>query len=486
MRAYMAYPIRFMELSGGLWIAGMGVCCLWVVPRLIARAAVAGRVRRFVPVGLATLMTILAAYAYFFRAEGGRLALGDAMAFRTFGWYITDPVLGIAVLAFAWFTAQRFWKSPAFFVTLAIFSLFFFYKTRIVHEHFWAARRLLPVIMPGALLLVPALVWELTGPHRLARWLGQGWRTTALSVLLLVGASAPIAAAFWRAASPVRPHVEYAGLIPRLEALSERFGDRDLVIVEGRDAASDLHVLAMPLAYIYARNVLVLNSAVPSRREFEGFITWARTRYERVWFLGGGGTDLLTANVTARPIASEQFQVPEYASLFNEYPRSSRQKEFDYGIYELIAASPPAAGPVRLDIGTNDDVQVVRFHAKERRHETGMVFRWSRGLSYILLQGIAPNATELTIRMSSGGRPAQAPAPEVSLRLADVPIGQAQPVDEVKPYTFQLPPGLAAAIGGHADPVRLELRVPTWSPAAFVGGTDTRDLGVIVTGVDVR
>src|SRR5688500_4323287 len=209
-----------------------------------------------------------------------------------------------------------------------------------------------------------------------------------------------IAVAFWHASDPVRRHIEYAGLIPKMEALAGRFGDRDLLVVEGRDAGSDVHVLAMPLAYIYARNVLVLDSPVPAKRSFEGFVGWARSQYDNVWFLGGGGTDLLTAGVTAEPVASEGFQVPEYASVVNAYPEASRMKEFDYGIYRLLPAPPGATGPVRLEIGVKDDVNVVRVHAKERQADTGLTVRWTRGLSYVLLQGLSPSARELTIWMS--------------------------------------------------------------------------------------
>jgi hypothetical protein len=494
MRAYMDYPLAFMRNSGGLWLGAAALAGIVLTPRLLAHPRISPGARTIVPVGLAVLLTGLAIYAWFFRAEGGRLALGDAMAFRAFGWYITAPMLALAVAGQAWFLPRRFWNSPAFFVTLSVFSLFFFYKTRIVHEHFWAARRLVPVILPGALLLATGLAYALGSEHwgtaaaassSDTRSRPPAWRTT-LAILLLAAVTVPAALVFWRQSDPVRRHVEYAGLIPKVEALAKRFGDRDLVIVEGRDAGSDLHVLAMPLAYIYARNVLVLDSPIPPKRAFETFVAWAQTRYERVWFLGGGGTDLLTSRVTARPVASETFQVPEYASVYNAYPDGARRKEFDYGIYELLQTPPRPPGPVRLDIGANDDVNVVRFHAKERRQDTGMAYRWTRGVSYALLQGIAPDARELTIWLSTGGRPAQAPAAEVSVTLDGVALGTVTPVDPVRPYTLPIPPDLAAALGASADPARLELRTVTWSPAVAIGGPDTRELGVIVTRVEVR
>ena len=184
---------------------------------------------------------------------------------------------------------------------------------------------------------------------------------------------------FWRAAAPVRAHVEYAGLIPRLEALAARFGDRDLLLVESRNA-SDVHVLALPLAYIYDRHVLVLNSPRPAKPEFAAFMTWAQTNYANVFYLGGGGTDLLTASLVAEPVASERFQIPEYAAPVDTYPTGVQRKEFDYGVYRLVLASPAAAGPITLRIGILDDLQVTAFHAKERRDD-GVPFRWSRSRS---------------------------------------------------------------------------------------------------------
>ena len=43
------------------------------------------------------------------------------------------------------------------------------------------------------------------------------------------------------------------------------FGDDDLVLLETRGVA-DTHVLALPLAYIYARNAMVFAPAVSARR----------------------------------------------------------------------------------------------------------------------------------------------------------------------------------------------------------------------------
>ena len=114
-------------------------------------------------------------------------------------------------------------------------------------------RRFLPVILPGALIFASAAA--LSGVRR-PRTLAGSLRT-AIRVLFIV----LLGAYYLRVSRPVVDHVEYAGLIPQLEQLARTIGDDDLVIAESRDTNSDVHVLALPLAYVYGRNVLVLTPA---------------------------------------------------------------------------------------------------------------------------------------------------------------------------------------------------------------------------------
>jgi hypothetical protein len=497
LRAYAAYPLGFTRDRGGWWLVAACAVAAWLARRLLRVEAVAIATRRVLPVVLASLLAVLAAYAYFFRHEGGTTALHDAMAFRTFAWYLTPGVLALAVVATVAVILRHFWRDPAFFLTLAAMSVFFFYKTRIVPEHFWSARRFLAVTLPGALLCLAAFADDLVSRGRVAalervrrpgqpagrpgeRWLAIAGAAGALLLMT------PVAVAFWRMSSPVRAHVEYAGLIPQLEQLASRIGDRDLLIVESRNAGSDLHVLAVPLAYIYARHVLVLDSPVPPKREFEAFVTWARTRYQTIFFLGGGGTDLLTTHLSAEPIVSTRFPVPEYDSPLNAYPKGVRRKDFEFGLYRLSPADDRPRGPVRLTIGRLDDLQVVRFHAKETRPEDGVAFRWSRRTSYVLLLGISEQARQVTIWMSNGGRPRTALPATVEVAFGERVIGTATPADDMRPYAFSIPADVAASAAALPDPVRLRLQVSTWNPAQLLGVSDSRDLGVMVTRVEVE
>jgi len=155
-----------------------------------------------------------------------------------------------------------------------------------------------------------------------------------------------------------------------------------------------------------------------------------------------------------------------------------------------------AAASIDFAIGQQDDLNVIRFYAKERRPDTGMTFRWTGPTSWVLLLGVPADARHVTLWMSDGGRPTQAPAPVVEVaieqRFPNVKdptlrlLGTATPVDALQSYTFELPPDLAAWAAAQRGAVRLRLRVPTWNPGELLQASDTRNLGVIVTRVEVR
>lgn len=492
MQAYTALPLGFIRNMGGWWLVGGLAVAAVLAHRLVRIEAMAGPVRRWLPIATAGSLALLAVYAYFFREVGGRTALGDAMAFRTFGWYVTPVGLLLATAGAVYFVWRDLWRDPTFYLTFPAFTTFFFYKTRIVPEHFWTARRFLGVALPAALLLMAGAVRTLLAPERLARLRGASWSNASspvlqvASVVLMAAALAPVGYAYWQATAPVARHVEYAGVIPELERLAARIGDNDLLLVEGRNAGTDLHVFATPLAYIYARQLLVLESAAPDRQRFGAFVRWARERYDRVLFLGGGGTDLLTKTTRAVPLGGHRFQVPEYDSPLNAYPDGVHMKEFEFGLYALEAGIESRTGPFDLQIGGDaDDLHVVRFHARET-HADGTRYRWSTAQSFLVLPYVPDDARTLTIWMNRGGRPASAPPADVEVALDDHVLGTVRVDDATAPHELELPAALVESLADSGEPVRVRLRVSTWNPAEAFGAPDTRDLGVMVTRVTLQ
>ena len=177
--------------------------------------------------------------------------------------------------------------------------------------------------------------------------------------------------------------------------------------------------------------------------------------------------------------------MPEWSSARNALPAGDRRKEFDFSIYRFVDPPAAATGVVALDVGVNDDVNVLRFHAKET-HANGTTFRWSRDVSYINLQGVTAADHTLTLVMDDGRRPAQVPRAVVQVSINDQPLGSVTVGPDFKPYALAIPPAIAAAAGASGTPVRITLRTNVWRPKDVLEVPDDRDLGVMVDRVDVR
>lgn len=480
MEAYAARYLAFVRFMPW-WLHGalaLGVAGLIATVRLARRHP---RVRELVvewtPMVLAVTCCGAALYALYLRHPAGRLAAHDAYALRTYAaFYVTVPAVLAAILAFALFVRGWFWRAPVFYLVSAVFASFIFYKIRIVPEHFWAARRVLPVILPATMLLVAALA---VGGRGLGPWWFKAPRVAVGVIFLLL-----LGNGYLRASAPVRAHVEYEGLIPRLEELAGHFDDEDLVIVESRDAGSDTHVFAMPLAYVYARNVLVLNSARPDKLTFAEFVTWASTRYREIYFVGAGGTDLLSYSYGLEATASDRFQVPEYESAYNGYPRGPRRKEFEYGIYRFGAPAERSSEPFDLDIGQADNLHVLRFHASEAGQ--GRTYRWTGPQSFVSITSIPPGSRELVLVAGDGGRPAAAPAAIIDVFLDGRRLGSAVVKGPFAPRTFVIPPDLAERAASAKNPVELRIVSSTWNPSLVLGSGDDRQLGIMLDRVAVK
>jgi hypothetical protein len=484
---YFSRPMVFVQFLTPTHLAIVAAGLVGVAGLLagIRAPRVAAVIRTAFPRLVTAVFVVAAVYAYFFREPGGMLAPQDAYALRTFAnFYLMPAGLALAVAGYALIVWTSFWKSPALLLTVTTFAFFFFFKLRIYPEQFWTTRRFLDVILPSALLFISSAallpfsgvfprMWRSNRSILIAR------AVLGLAIIGLLGRH------YAAAAEPLRRHVEYADLIPKIERLAGRIGDKDLVIIEAR-TASDLHALALPLSYIYARNVLVLASPRPDKTEFATFLASARRRYENVYFMGAGGTDLLGAGVAVEVVASDRFLAPEYeTTAHNVYPRTSLMKPFAFTIYRFVDAQP-AIEPFNADIGGTDDLGVVQFHVKERLGDGPVTFRWTQDLSYFFIPHVKATDRELVLRLSNGGRPPHLPPARVIVYLENRELGIAQPTDRFQDYSFRVPADLSAELAHRKTAAEVRLHSSTWIPRDVLGGSDRRILGVMMDHAQLR
>ena len=436
------------------------------------------------PLGFGVLITLLV-YCLFFRESRSIFTQPplEVEGLVTFTFYYLQPICLIAALAgWAIISGERFRRALPFLAVVAAYALFYFYDARITPDHFWAARRYMPVLLPGALLLAGAAFFMPigAGAHRWAAWCATRGATgarTAAGILVVFG----LALQYGGGTRPILRHTEHAGMIPAVESLARRIGPNDLLLTSSYNA-SDAQTFALPLAYIYDRNVLPLRYNSPDPGTFAAFLDWARQHFDRVLFMGGGGTNLLTREMTPKLISTDRFSVPFYDRALRAYPQGVDSWEFDFGIYEL-SPEPVPAGPIEIDIGSGFDLYVGNMHAKGTSSE-GRSFRWTRGRSTVRIVGTHPEISELVLTLS--GRLEQAGIAPVQIVLNDRLLATLSPPDGYERYTVPIPPDLAREMAERDEASELRIETQPWVPSELLGLPDDRSLGIRLDRVVIR
>jgi len=107
-------------------------------------------------------------------------------------------------------------------------------------------------------------------------------------------------------------------------------------------------------------------------------------------------------------------------------------------------------------------------------------------MSFVSLMGITPDSRVVTLRMSSGGRPARAGAARVQVYLNDHLLGDVEVADGFHDYTVLITPEIAEEAAHRPRASVLRLMSTTWSPKEILGTPDDRQLGVMLERVRVE
>ena len=204
--------------------------------------------------------------------------------------------------------------------------------------------------------------------------------------------------------------------------------------------------------------------------------------------LAAGGTDLLSRRITATPIAFTPMKLPEYeTTALGPVPEGTARK--GSGLQHLPAhdwATAPPTGFV-LDVGYLDDLQTVRFFAREVTE--GRTFRWTRTRSRSSRRP-ASTGDERELELVAARR---RPAGQRAARDARGVFQRRSLLGRIEVafgfQTYRLAHSGRPRARGRAesgDPAQLRLVSSVWSPSDFGGGTDTRELGVMIDRVEIH
>lgn len=440
------------------------------IPRRFLDRLVSDRMR----LASAAFLFLLALYAYFVRPlwHGPRTAPHDAEAFLRMGWYLYPAGLALTIGG-GMMLLVRARRAQALFLLVALtFSLFFFYKVRVWHDHYFAMRRFIPVILPS---FFAAIAVFLTATRSVIGRLG-GW-VPRLAGLALFAVFLVDGTKLWARIG----HNEFRGSIDFVEELARHFGERDIVFFPHQEG---LHLLELPLSEMQGRNVVEFYTLKPPRDVVERLLDEWHDVYGDIYFITNykiSLSGLFTRHVKDFWFATEKYEYGYQAPPSGPEPfhlRFTLSKAVDLG--ELSQRVPPLTG---LDVGGSDELQVAWFHEKEFE-EDGTTYRWSERDSSIFLPTLESTRHTIALRMA-GPKEDEAPLHPVEVRLDDVLLDTIELDRSYKTYEVEIPPELRAPRNPAYAILRLSSQ--TWRPSNSIPeATDVRDLGIRLDWVKVR
>jgi len=414
---------------------------------------------------------LIALYAYFIRPfwHGARTAPHDAEAFLRMGWYLYPAGLALVVGGAMLLLARAERRQTLFVLVGLTFSLFFFYKVRVWHDHYFAMRRFIPVILPSFFACIAIFLVSLRATKG---WIGD-WAPRIIGSLLLIS--------YFAAGRPIWNHQEFPGSLGFVTELARHLGDRDVVIFPRREG---LHLLELPLSQLEGKNVLEFYGLKPDRDALERLIEKWRDVYEDVYFVTNykiSLSGLFTQHVKDFSLGTRYY---EYA--YTRPPSGPKPFELRFtlskavDVRELAERMPKIA---RIDVGGSDDLLVAWFFEKElAREETS--YRWSQRTSTVFLPSVDPDSKEILIRMAGPEEPS-APLNDVTVSINEQQLAILQPARGFETHRLELPPEWTANLDDTFAILRLDTQ--TWRPSNWIpDATDIRDLGVRIDWIEVR
>lgn len=308
------------------------------------------RLVRALRLGLALGVCLLAAYAWLVRpigtptgAELASLPLGavaaasDRQSLIRLGWYLTPPgvlagVLGLAVLAAR--DANR--RGAAILALILVESVWYLYEGRIVPLHFWAARRWIPVVIPGFVLLgsyfvvwLLQIVWLLRKRRHEAR---ASWPAGALSAALTLSILALTA----QAHLPLLRHKEYGGATAQVERLAALFPEDAVVLFDDDDVGLRL---SAPLQHVWGRTSIIVRRDGPAAAALERAVArWEAQGRLVYWVRWERPTDPAPAAVGSyrlAPASSALVDLAEVVPTVDRRPDTPGGFRAELQVYEL-------------------------------------------------------------------------------------------------------------------------------------------------------
>jgi hypothetical protein len=354
-------------------------------------------------------------------------------------------------------------RVPAWLLLFGNFLPLFFLGSGTFPDHFWAARRFVPVLFPALLLGAAGVVASLAveaGRQR-ERWL----LPAALSVALVAGTL--------QSTIPAARAAEYAGLPAQLQALADEFDAEDVLLFLPGDTANRV---ALPLWLIHEQTVFQLKPQALAEPALVGQVAVWENGGRPVYLLYSGREPPWLDGLEADYQFSRQIAVPQVELTVAGLPARMGHYTAMFSVFRLLPEATSGALPVvTLEPVPGSGYEMASSGLYPPHTLSGLTpVTWTEGTARLTLEAL-PGAERVILQLGNG-RPEELPPPTVEVTVNGQPVTVAVVTEIAALFEWALP----AAISG--DQVVVTISTEPWVPAESGYGSDGRSLGVLFYG----
>lgn len=409
--------------------------------------------------GLAIAIIAYNAYAYIIRPQTSPSQ--GASIYVELSWYLGLWVMALGTIGWARRMGQA--DEAQGFLMWSMFGLsvvFLAVGSFVAPDHFWAARRFVPIIFPGFLLLASDAVLSLL-PQR---W--RDWRQALLPLTLIAVMSVPML----EADAGFVSFIEQKGATDQVRALSEEFEANAVLLFDrGQPSAQ----IGTPLAMLFERSVAFVDRETLIQPDLAPIIEqWLRAD-RPVYYLTGTNKqidiprfslDYLRTSVVAWPAA-------EVTVVFR--PQRIGELAHSFDVYRVLPKQEIEEQVITLDVGREESESSVSGVYNSPQVPGLTSVQWTTGSTQFTFD-VQGRPRKVWFRL--GGRPSVAGIAEVDVLADGELIGHItlQP-GGMSLHTVRFPEDAPPS-----ERVVVELRMSTWNPHALGFNADKRNLGVMI------
>ncbi|MCL4498685.1 MAG: glycosyltransferase family 39 protein [Chloroflexi bacterium] len=285
-------------------------------------------------ISLPAIIGILSLYAYFLRplqapsipvnlmSPAQLTLLNNDQSFVRLGWFITPAGLLFGTLGWLLLTRHQINRRTALpLLIIAVDCFIFLSDMRITPVYYWAARRWIPLVIPGFCLAAAYFItniWERR--HVYARAM-----SIAFSLIMVGGLVLSL--------EPLFGYVEYRGAIDQLSIVADEIPANGVVFFADGDAGIRFSV---PLEYVFQRtSILVPNNTQVQAADGEAARTWSAQGHPIYWITTTNLPGPSEIGLTGTVIDHQTIALPEKLATRGRPPGAAGVFKQDLVIWKL-------------------------------------------------------------------------------------------------------------------------------------------------------